>query len=59
MKELYTSPEMKLISFVPAEKLATSSLDFDDLLAGLNGGITNDYSSTSVAAGDLDLPQIG
>ena len=29
MKELYISPEMKLISFAPAEKLAKVSIDFD------------------------------
>ncbi len=31
MKELYTSPEVKLISFVSEERLA-SSVDFSDLV---------------------------
>ena len=33
MKELYTTPELTLVSFVPAEKLATGvgEFDFDDM----------------------------
>ncbi len=32
MKELYTSPELKLINFVSEENLA-SSVDFNDLIS--------------------------
>lgn len=50
MKELYISPELKLISFAPAEKLAKVSIDFDTLLGG--GG---EQSEASIGAGDLDI----
>ena len=48
MKELYTSPEAKLTGFVSAEELA--SVDFDDLLAGMNGG-----TPAGKGSGDIDL----
>lgn len=32
MKEQYISPEIKLLCFAPAERLASSDVDFDDLL---------------------------
>ena len=32
MKELYTSPEMKLLCLAPAERLANDLINFDDLL---------------------------
>ena len=33
MKELYNAPELKIVSFVPAENLA-NSFDFDDMGEG-------------------------
>ena len=39
MKEIYEAPELNLISYVPAENLA-SSFGFEDLLQG-NGGPGN------------------
>lgn len=47
MKELYTSPEMKLLSFAPAERLASSGIDFDHLLGGLE--------STVISNGETDV----
>ena len=37
MKELYTSPEMKIMSFAPVERLANSgqTIVFDDLMNGI------------------------
>lgn len=35
MKECYTSPEMKLLSFAPTEPLANSDIDFSALMAGM------------------------
>lgn len=49
MKELYTAPEAKLTGFVSAEELA--SVDFDNLLGGMNGG-----DPAVKASGDIDLP---
>ena len=39
MKELYTSPEMKVLCFAPVERLANSNVTMDELLgnAGLGG----------------------
>ena len=37
MKEIYESPELNLISYIPAENLATGAFGFDDLVDG-NGG---------------------
>lgn len=48
MKELYTSPEMKLLSFAPAERLASSNgVDFDLLLGGSN--------TTVISNGETDV----
>lgn len=47
MKELYTSPEMKLLSFAPAERLASSNIDFDLLLGGMG--------TTVVSNGETDV----
>lgn len=47
MKEIYESPELNLISYVPAENLA-SSFGFEDLLAG-NGG----QGQTPIESGDI------
>lgn len=39
MKELYTSPELKVTCFAPVERLATSNnIDFGDLLAASGNG---------------------
>ena len=35
MKELYTSPEMKVLCFAPVERLANSNITMDDLLGKL------------------------
>lgn len=35
MRELYTAPELKLISFVPHENIAVFSFDFDDASNGV------------------------
>lgn len=51
MKELYISPEAKLLCFAPAEKLASNSdIAFGDLLDGLGG-----VPAVSGANGDIDL----
>lgn len=34
MKEIYEAPELNLISYVPAENLATQSIDFGNLHLG-------------------------
>lgn len=46
MKELYISPEAKLLSFAAAENLANGSVSFDDLLGGMD---------TTVISGDDDV----
>lgn len=51
MKELYISPEAKLLCFAPAEKLASNSdIAFEALLDGLGGVLP-----VSGANGDIDL----
>lgn len=55
MKELYTSPEMKLLCFTSAEKLASNggSIDFDDIPGGeLIGGGSPEASEVG---GDVDV----
>ena len=37
MKEIYESPELNLISYVPAENLST--IDFGGLVGGNGGGV--------------------
>ena len=46
MKELYTSPEVKLISFVSEERLANNGVDFSDLVAN---------KPASVDDGDINI----
>lgn len=50
MKELYISPEAKLLSFAPAENLANGSVSFDDLLGGMD---------TTVISGEDDVDLTG
>ena len=47
MKEIYEAPELNLISYVPAENLA-SSFGFEDLLQG-NGG----QGGANIESGDI------
>ncbi len=47
MKEIYQSPELNLISYVPAENLA-SSFGFEDLLQGDGGP-----GGTPIVSGDI------
>lgn len=52
MKELYFTPEVTLVSFVSAEKLATGvgGFDFDDAIGGVfdkteeSGDLNSDYN---------------
>lgn len=54
MKELYTSPEMKLVCFAPAEKIAKNFVNFDDLSLGTFD--TNEtYTGISGQGNDLDV----
>lgn len=41
MKELYTAPEMKLLCFASAERLANGSVAFDDLLGGMGNTVVS------------------
>lgn len=54
MKELYTSPEMKLVCFAPVEKLASGIVDFDEFFA-LQGGMELTKNGASDGANDLDV----
>ena len=47
MKEIYESPELNLISYVPAENLA-SSFGFEDLLQGIGG-----QGNTTIESSDI------
>ena len=47
MKELYTTPELKLVSFVPVENLA-SDFDFDDMGDG-------NWNPADPGSGDLNM----
>ena len=51
MKELYIAPEAKLLCFAAQQKLASSSVDFDDLLAaaGQSGDSSVDPSDNDVS----------
>lgn len=51
MKELYTSPEVKLIGFVAAERIANLELDFSDFL-----DINLTTGNTTVSKTDIKLP---
>lgn len=48
MKEIYTSPEIKLLSFAPAERLANSDVSFDDLLGGMNTTVISNGDDVDV-----------
>lgn len=53
MKEFYISPEVKLVSFVAAERLANGNvLDFDNFF---DGGFNNPNGSTGESVGDLKI----
>lgn len=59
MKELYISPELELISFVPQERLA-GNVDYGDDFGGgfgnnQNGGMSETYGEIVVP----DLPGFG
>lgn len=55
MKELYTSPEMKLVCFAPAEKLANNKteIDFDDFLT--LGEFKVSINGANISNNDLDV----
>lgn len=54
MKERYTSPEMKILCFAPAEKLANNLIDFDDLLSITAGDMDhNDYLGATISDNDV------
>ena len=52
MKELYTSPEMKVVCFAPVEKLANSWVNFDDLD---NISLDNGNGNGGISENNLDL----
>ena len=54
MKMTYTSPEMKLIGFAAAESLASSAVDFDNLLTQDQYGQGTEASANDINM-DLDL----
>ena len=49
MKELYTAPELELLCLTAEERLA-AELDFDDLMASGNGGVSANPDI------DIDVP---
>lgn len=51
MKELYISPEVKLIGFVSSERIANLDLDFSDF-----ANIRLAADNASVAPGDIKIP---
>lgn len=54
MKERYTSPEMKILCFAPAEKLANNLIDFDDLWDIAAGEMdNNNYLGTRSSRNDV------
>ena len=55
MKELYTSPEAKIICFAPVENLASGIVDMDDILnLGGAGGQGGNISATPSLPDDLE-----
>ena len=59
MKELYTSPEMKIVCFAPVEKLAADKglIDFGDLL-NLEGPIRVGTNAAIESVNDLEVNAI-
>ena len=54
MKELYMTPEAKLVCFAPVQNIASGDgfdIDADKLFGGTPGGI-------SAKPGDIDIPAI-
>lgn len=52
MKELYISPEIKLLGFLPAESIADlDGRSMDEVLGGEGGGI----SAVTPDLGDIDI----
>ena len=57
MKELYTSPELKVTCFAPMERLASNnSITFDDLLDLTTGGSNFKPNNNSDSDFKVDLP---
>ena len=54
MKELYTSPEMKLVCFAPVEKLASGIVDFDEFFT-VKGDMTFGTEGAISGHNDLDV----
>ena len=55
MKERYTSPEMKIMCFAPAEKLAANDiLDFSDLWS-VAGYDDNNSLGVNTSTHDIDV----
>lgn len=53
MKELYTTPEVKLLCFAPVQQLASvSKLDLDEALGGTG---TDTVSNVLPDVGDIDI----
>ena len=53
MKELYISPELKLVGLAPAEQLASlSGLELDEALGGAESG---SVSNVLPDIGDIDI----
>lgn len=52
MKMNYTAPEAKLLGFAPAEATAT---DFDNLLGGNGGQISDPSKEAQSSAGDITI----
>ena len=48
MKEQYISPQMKLLSFAPAERLASRDVDFDELLGGISDAVISGNDDVDV-----------
>ena len=55
MKELYTSPEMKVLCFAPVERLANGNVTMDDLLGNIGLGATETPMSFNNDDIELDL----
>ena len=51
MKELYIAPELELLCFAPAERVANGVVDFDNILGGGEG--------VKESGTDIDIPIIG
>jgi len=53
MKELYISPVLNVLCFAPVERLASGTINFDDLLAA--GGNASEASRDNENDLDIDL----